>query len=296
MPRGPALNAKVVEVAPALKDDRSGTRQAVDLGGIHAAAETLQKKSRPLLQESSRPQTRQELELRDTLSAAGVLEEEWAVGRAEASVVAFVTQQLWEKGLKLLTASECTMAERLFARAISVLDVTPKPAPTTRDEESMAVMQMVRSEITFDHGMSLVCSKNFSEGIAVLSQRLESLEPGRQPPHLLNAIGYAHFNQEEYLLAGRAFRLAVGAKPHNPLLWSNLAAAEMLVGNLEAADYAFLQAAEYVEAEDHAQSESFIMELLSRNVQLLHVLVTGEGLADHPVVELFYNENWRWGD
>jgi len=189
-------------------------------------------------------------------------------------------QRMRGHGLAKLGVSDCWEAEWYFSGALKLIEAQG-------NETHAANLERLQGE----RGFSLVCSQRFEEGAVQLEQQLHAgggLRKG--PPHLVNALGYARFRLEDYDGAVVAFEAGIVADPANPILWNNLAAANMVRGEIRAADDALFHAV--VQAEPEASEVHFHMEeyhrlLFLSNVQNLASRAGGQA-AELPGVELWW--------
>eukprot|EP00929_Paragymnodinium_shiwhaense_P079102 TRINITY_DN41121_c0_g1_i1.p1 TRINITY_DN41121_c0_g1~~TRINITY_DN41121_c0_g1_i1.p1 ORF type:complete len:515 (-),score=108.49 TRINITY_DN41121_c0_g1_i1:292-1836(-) len=237
---------------------------------------------------SRSPQPDGRLPMDESTAAPGTLQPD---GRLP--VVASAAQEHWTIGLNALAASECEKAEAFFAQA---LDTVEMQFESIQDEDEFNLLADVRNEMIADEGFALVCSQKLEQGVKVLEEYLDARKAADMdtPPHLVNALGYGLFRLGRYVRASHAFRAATVVAKDNLLIWSNLAAAHMAQGDLEAADTAMYQALELPEDAGNLL-DSHHKEVLVTNAELLRMRAEGQVVAEKPQVELYYNPHWRWG-
>ncbi|CAJ1446264.1 unnamed protein product, partial [Effrenium voratum] len=135
-------------------------------------------------------------------------------------------------GLQNLRRSDCFQAAYYFGRA---LDLLPQ---VLADEAELRKGEL---QLLGDQAFALICSKRFAEGAKLLEGCAGETDCSS---HLLNALGYAQFMQQDYTRAAETFQLGTSADPQNPIIWSNLGAAQMELWHLDAADEALFKAAD----------------------------------------------------
>jgi len=175
-----------------------------------------------------------------------------------------------------LKLSNCMEAEWWFSTALNLLSI----------DGNLSDADAYRNHIQGERGFALVCSQRFEEGANELSQHLLGLgDQMHGVPHLLNALGYAYFQTQDFVKAADLFQLGVQADKDNPVLWSNLAAAKMVSGDFQMADDALAHAQDSV-ANINAHQDHH-MDLIRSNVQVLFALANNESLPFMPLVELW---------
>jgi hypothetical protein len=182
-----------------------------------------------------------------------------------------VVRELWSEGLLRLTRSNCHEAESFFATAIDVLDSNPGAL----DEE--------RAALVSDRAFALVCATRYADA----TNEIETSWSNISATHVLNAAGYAYFKQKNYARAGAAFEAGLKADPFNKIMWSNLAAAKLQAGDLQAADDAMYYATD--PSNTHFHSDAWFDRVFFTNVKVLVNHAMGQK-ADTPVVELWYDQ------
>ncbi|CAE7827012.1 ypt2 [Symbiodinium sp. CCMP2592] len=201
--------------------------------------------------------------------------------------------RLRELGHLQLSVSDCHGAAKLFARAEVLLGNNSAPAA-----------QLV--ELRRERGFALVCAQHFSEGAALLREALlESMqtsspihlpmlaedqldEPVDGPVHLMNALSFAYFYLGEFSRAKGVLERAVTLYPENPLVWNNLGAVHLALGDTSRADktlHAALARARKLTG-DHT---SYYQQLVSNNIHTQRVGKTA--LVVKFVDDGFKNDN-----
>lgn len=187
-------------------------------------------------------------------------------------------QQLWVRGREKLAQSSCRDAEALFDIALQAVDREPRLGDPG-----------VRAALACDRGFALVCSHRFQEGAMALQESLPQLGNGtsHSPLPLLNALGYAQFKLQEYKLAGKAFTAARLLDKEHPMIWNNIAAASLAVGDIQEADNALFYAVEY--HQKYFDWDPYHLEMYKFNGRLLQEKAFGSvnGAALEPMVELW---------
>jgi Flp pilus assembly protein TadD len=208
-------------------------------------------------------------------------------------------QRLWEDGLALLKISHCWEAGGLFSGAITLLesqrDATSAAAWSA---EERSLVEEARVELIADLGLALVCSGNLGQAVEVIPLYLDTVNPRLQPPHLVNAYGYALFKLGNYIDAEEAFELGTILEKNNAVIWNNLAAVRMLLDKLHPAAVAMRLAVEAAkESQQATPLTDHHKQVFVENARLLEELASPErtSVPASPEVELFYNPQWRWG-
>jgi len=187
----------------------------------------------------------------------------------EAAVTLETVARQRRLGLQNLRRSDCFQAAYYFGRA---LDLLPQ---VLADEAELRKGEL---QLLGDQAFALICSKRFAEG----AKLLEGCVAGETDcsSHLLNALGYAQFMQQDYTRAAETFQLGTSADPQNPIIWSNLGAAQMELWHLDAADEALFKAA------DLSQSN----ELVVHNVKELKQRAGTSQISSRALVDLWFGE------
>jgi hypothetical protein len=204
-------------------------------------------------------------------------------GNNAVAIDAVSLRRMRELGHLHLTVSDCEGAERWFTKALGWLETAPK---TTTANLSAFTRERFRVELIGDRGFALVCALRFRDGAEVLKQAL-GLIGGASPPHLANALGYAHFRLAEYDLAKEVFKAAVQTShgKQNPILWSNLGAASMSSGDILTADDALYYAMSGA-GKLKATSDGYYNSVVVNNIRVLERRTAGQH-DGQPMVELF---------
>lgn len=198
--------------------------------------------------------------------------------------------RLRELGHLQLSVSDCHGAAKLFARAEVLLGNNSAP-----------VSQLL--ELRRERGFALVCAQHFSEGAALLREALlESMqtsspihlpmltedqleEPVAGPVHLMNALSFAYFYLGEFSLAKGVLERAVKLYPENPLIWNNLGAVHLALGDTSRAGktlHAALARARKLTG-DHT---SYYQQLVSNNIHMQRRHSDGD-TSELPLLEIF---------
>lgn len=209
---------------------------------------------------------------------------------------------MWDWGLTSLRLSKCLQAEQWFAHALNLfqqhfdvntvigLDVV-NGSGMRQMPPQISMVAIDYDELTADLGFALVCAERYKEGASLLLRKLESKETALTSlPWTFNALGYAHFHLKEYTTASDMFQLAAQTDDSNPLAWSNLAAVQMVQGNLNAADDAMLRAMECHEADllkSDGDRKKPPPDSLMQNIGLLAAYSSGQR-SRMPTLELWY--------
>lgn len=151
------------------------------------------------------------------------------IGDASANLTDRVLGMRQEGHIRL-KLSNCAEADWWFASALHLISATSN------------VSEAYHNHIVGERGFALVCSGQFEDGARLLEQHLKRLG-FKGFAHLLNALGYAYFQTQDFKKSAEFFELAMKADNFNPVPWNNLAAASMMTHDLERADYALNQAA-----------------------------------------------------
>lgn len=205
---------------------------------------------------------------------------EGSSGTANATTPPNVSDRVWglrSEGHVRLRLSNCAEASWWFSNSLKML-----AHDNNISEDSRSVN---RNDIKGELGFSLVCAQRFEEGIVELEEHLHGVGPERVSTHLFNAFGYAYFNLQDFTKATDAFYMGMQRDSQNPVLWTNLGAARMMLGDFESADHAFMSAAEAVERmKEHQEHHA---NLVAQNVQLLQ-LWANHGPTEHrPTIDLW---------
>eukprot|EP00931_Biecheleriopsis_adriatica_P069971 TRINITY_DN4377_c0_g1_i1.p1 TRINITY_DN4377_c0_g1~~TRINITY_DN4377_c0_g1_i1.p1 ORF type:complete len:327 (-),score=92.57 TRINITY_DN4377_c0_g1_i1:28-864(-) len=190
--------------------------------------------------------------------------------------------RLQAHGLQRLQVSDCWKAEWYFASAQKLL-------AEQVDSESSTSADL--SSLLSDRSFALICAQRFGEGAALLEQQLRGALQQNPPSYLLNALGYARFQQQDYLRAQDAFTTGVRKDPQNPILWNNLGATKMVLGDLQGADDALVQAAEYSDMKQDKASvrvQEYHQILFMSNAQELLNRANGAQATMLPAVDLWW--------
>jgi len=207
----------------------------------------------------------------------------------DAEKMMATVQMMWVTGLEKLKVSQFEEAEHLFAGALDLLEISIEE--TQGDE--LQDLESVKAEIVADEGFALVGVRRYEESVRVIQVFLQACDPSSRPSHLVNALGYALFQLGDFAGAGEIFQLGASEVPSNRVLWSNLAAAKMLQGDLETADGALHRALEPEGLVEVSNDQKTVILFNARQLTLRTDGIDSEG---EPIVELFYNSNWRWGE
>mmetsp|Transcript_138467 Transcript_138467/g.442566 ORF Transcript_138467/g.442566 Transcript_138467/m.442566 type:complete len:351 (-) Transcript_138467:393-1445(-) len=200
-----------------------------------------------------------------------------------------IVRSMREQGLHYLRISDCWQAEWFFKSALQQLEEEDKERAAelgSRGDEALA--EQSRATLIGDRGFALVCAQRFSEGAKMIQQRIFREGYNQLPPHLINALGYAHFKMEDYKQADEAFERAVKADSANPILWNNLAAAKMVGGDMKGAGDALYHTFDKVQSQAAEFSvEEYYMHIFHSNVQHLVGRVGGKA-SGLPSIELWW--------
>lgn len=159
-----------------------------------------------------------------------------------------------------LQLSNCQEAEWWFASALKVL-------------AEGNITSAYRNHLLGERGFALVCSQRFADGAKILEEHMEFI--GFQgESHLLNALGYATFHLQEFVRSAAFFELSIRADKLNPVPWNNFAAAQIMAGDLGAANEALYQAAENVKQLNVHQDHH--ANVVSTNAAVLNAHSRGE--------------------
>lgn len=187
-------------------------------------------------------------------------------------------QVMWKQAQTFLQHSNCHESHKLFNRALGLLDDgmvnghSERVLPTTR-----------REALENDLAIAMICNSQFEMGAEIL---------GRQGPETSsvhqNALGIAHFYLKDHRRAGAAFETALQVDPLNSIVWSNLAAAKLLGGDITAADDAMFRALdpELVRVHDDPR----LNQIFAANVNIIAQHAIGQK-SQQPLVELWYVPN-----
>eukprot|EP00930_Biecheleria_cincta_P028563 TRINITY_DN19934_c0_g1_i1.p1 TRINITY_DN19934_c0_g1~~TRINITY_DN19934_c0_g1_i1.p1 ORF type:complete len:591 (-),score=123.43 TRINITY_DN19934_c0_g1_i1:231-2003(-) len=177
-----------------------------------------------------------------------------------------MAKKMRELGHLHLTMSDCKGADRLFERAETIL---ANSSQLLTIEERQALQR--------DRGFALVCSERFHDGAEMLKAIATNTELLRTTPaYILNALGYAYFRLREYGRAKSIFETLVQSNPENPLLWNNLGAASISIGDITTADdalyYALSQARKL-----SGPSSGYYTQVVSNNIHSLRTRSQSQG-------------------
>jgi len=179
-------------------------------------------------------------------------------------------RRLRELGHLQLSVSDCQGAAQLFAKSQEMGNSTLHP-------EELGALRL-------DLGFALVCAQRFREAIHLLSQA-ERME---LPVHLLNALGFAHFHLSEVAQASEWWHQALTQAPQNPVLWNNLGAARLLLGDAPGASEALLVALRHAEQLTTATGR-YYLQLVSNNIHTQRNFETGQHQSPYQLhVEIFH--------
>lgn len=184
-------------------------------------------------------------------------------------------KKMRELGHLRLTISDCKGADRLFERAEAALA-----------NSSLLLTIEERQALQTDRGFALVCSERFRDGAEMFKTIATDTELLRSTPaYILNALGYAYFRLREYSRAKSLFEMLVQSNPENPLLWNNLGAASISMGDITTADdalyYALSQARKL-----SGPSSGYYTQVVSNNIHSLRTRSQGsEWIGPH--MEMF---------
>jgi hypothetical protein len=188
--------------------------------------------------------------------------------------VSELVRQMWGDGLLHLARSSCHEAERLFAGALAIVD---------SNTDLNGTMVEDRRALVSDRAFALVCATRFQDAATYIEEQFSNITA----THVLNAAGYAHFKIKNYARAGDLFQSALKADPLNKIMWSNLAAAKLLAGDIQAADDAMYYATD--PSNTHFHSDEWFNRVFFTNVKVLLNHAMGQK-AEAPIVELWYDQ------
>jgi len=197
-------------------------------------------------------------------------------------------QTLRELGHLRLSMSDCTGAEIWFSRSLAQLkadsavhDDVPGVEPVVANRSQFAVGEHM--SLIGERGFALVCAQRFQEGAATLEH---AMRLGAIPPHQVNARGYALFHSQEYGRARDIFDALMQTTSHskNPILWNNLAAASMSVGDTSTAENALHRALHLVKYLKPA-TQNYYTQVVSNNIHILRGHPSTHGRL--PTMEIF---------
>lgn len=136
-----------------------------------------------------------------------------------------------------------------------------------------------------EFAFALICSRRFPEGIALLDGCLTRTR--KCSSYLLNALGYAFFEIQDMEAAAEVFQMGIAEDMENPIIWNNLGAAKMELGDLTGADDALDKAAAIADK----NSESHPRELAFANVRELTTRVRSGGKVQKKAkVDIWFTE------
>eukprot|EP00933_Yihiella_yeosuensis_P037028 TRINITY_DN3086_c3_g1_i1.p1 TRINITY_DN3086_c3_g1~~TRINITY_DN3086_c3_g1_i1.p1 ORF type:complete len:719 (-),score=143.52 TRINITY_DN3086_c3_g1_i1:212-2368(-) len=201
-------------------------------------------------------------------------------------------QRMRELGHLRLSLSDCEGADRWFTLAISELDSRNRghgnnnSTNANADSVLSAVDLKERSEILAEAGFAQICDLRFLQGSESLNEAFAlKSDFGGEPPHLINALGYAYFKVKDYARAHEIFGGMTNTYPENPLLWNNLGSALSLRGQYSDAEAALYNALWYAEKLS-SHSRLHYKQVISNNIHILKNLMAGK-TSMAPSVELF---------
>jgi tetratricopeptide (TPR) repeat protein len=173
-------------------------------------------------------------------------------------------RQLYEKGLKMLAVSQCWAAEEAFRNARDVLLLLPDTAEPRGQEVSWV-------DVEGNLAFALVCAQRYQEGVNLL-ERILNGPLSTTSSRLMNALGFAHFHLKNYVRAKDAFKAATAIDSLNPVLWNNLGAARMQLGQIHRADEALFYAVDQTEpgGQKHYYVDDYYRKVFLKNVERLH--------------------------
>lgn len=186
-----------------------------------------------------------------------------------------MAKKMRELGHLRLTMSDCQGADRLFERAEAALA-----------NRSLLLTIEERQALQSDRGFALVCSERFRDGAEMLKKVATNTELLQSTPaYIANALGYAYFRLRDYGRAKSIFETLVQSNPENPLLWNNLGAASISLGDITTADdalyYALSQARKLA-----GPSSGYYAQVVSNNIHSLRTRSQGRE-SPGPHMEIF---------
>lgn len=186
-----------------------------------------------------------------------------------------MVHRLRRLGHESLKRSDCYQAAHYFNLSREQLH---------KKEANVTEVLGLQFSLSQDHAFALICSRRFQEGIALLEGCLTSTL--KCDSKLLNALGYAFFQLEDFETAARVFQMGLSEDPENPIIWNNLGAARMDLGDLEAADFALDKAAAIAEKiqENHPR------QLTIANVQELTHRVKIGTVKNRAQVDIWFKK------
>jgi len=199
---------------------------------------------------------------------------------------------LREQGLRWLRMSDCFKATWFLKSALKQIEeeqeeLEAESVGAVHDERLAAFFAAQHDLLAGEHAFALVCSQRYDDGARALEHHISGLGSQRIPPYLLNALGFAHYHRRDYSASGDAFGQATEADPNNPILWNNLAAARMVVGDIRAADDALFRTLDSAAGKNcQFHVEEYHMRVFQYNVQNLATRARGKA-ASLPSVELW---------
>lgn len=186
-----------------------------------------------------------------------------------------MVHRLRRLGHESLKRSDCYQAAHYFNLSREQLQKT---------EADVEVLGLQFS-LSQDHAFALICSRRFQDGIALLEGCLTGTL--KCDSKLLNALGYAFCQLEDFETAAKVFQMGLSEDPENPIIWNNLGAARMELGDLEAADFALDKAAAIAEK---SQEGSHPRQLTIANVQELTHRVQSGKVKNKAQVDIWFKE------
>lgn len=231
--------------------------------------------------------TRQILQARVGTSLSVLAAEPVSPNTTLAANTSLAVHGLWAQGRERLSVSDCWRATEFFTGALDLLSRHAHDGSLAPVRDAVS-----RAMLLNDLGFALICTQQYREGVETLEQHLRGYAGLRQtPPHLTNALGFAHFHLENYKRASEVFEVAIQVDPMNPILWNNLAAARMVRGEIRAADDALYLAVDKSEPGRHILVEEYHRQVILSNVHKLYYQSMGDAQSLLPTVELWWTAN-----
>merc|ERR1712054_81303 len=89
--------------------------------------------------------------------------------------------------------------------------------------------------------------------------------PNSSPAYVVNALGYAYFRMRDFRKAKEILESLVQTNPQNPLLWNNLGAASISLGDTTTADDALYYAISQTQKLKGSSGE-YYTQIVSNNI------------------------------
>lgn len=188
-----------------------------------------------------------------------------------------MVHRLRRLGHESLKRSDCYQAAHYFQLSREQLQ---------KMEANVTEVLGLQVSLSQDHAFALICSRRFQDGIALLEGCLTS--PLKCDSKLLDALGYAFCQMEDLETAAKVFQMGLSEDPENPIIWNNLGAARMDLGDLEAADFALDKAAAIAEK----SQENHPRQLTIANVQELTHRVKSGKAKNRAQVDIWFRETF----